>query len=265
MLRDYVAWFMTGERLEARLQNSDGSLSTVLVDWSGPGQAQTAAVELRFSNGMGTHPVYRIPGLTPADVERVVDEYMGADWNGVSTTDGELPVLHVDAGTMVALERSACCKLSDREARLLQQAGMACPICLADFQSSHSILCLPCGRADDASACLGHLAHLKCLRAEFRRRDACPLCRTRLPRQDDAEALAHAQRNLQYLRAEAATLPVADSGGSRMDTDAHGTAGKGRGRSRVTLEQEREKYNQRDEARRWRQARRTARAGAVTV
>ena len=213
-LRGYVYWFMTGERLEQRLHNSDGSLSAIRVEWPSllrsRGGAPQALVELRFSNGQRTTPLFPIDGLSAEDVEMVAAEMRGATpTQSESEPQSESPL---DPMSLCALERRASCKLSDAEAVLLQNANEPCAICLGAFEPGHTILCLPCGRGGDSSACLGHLGHLKCLRAEFRRRDACPLCRARVPKHDDSDGLARAQSNLQQLCAEAvATAPPAET------------------------------------------------------
>ena len=148
LLRDYVAYFMTGERLMERLRTSDGRLTAINVEWDGPPESAelgsaVAAVELRFSNGMATTPWYQIDGLTSEDVEAVAAEVsQAAEWLGQM---GEEVQQH-DAEALRLLEKHASCKLTAVEALLLQQSKLCCPICLADFQRNHSILCLPCGR-----------------------------------------------------------------------------------------------------------------------
>ena len=209
LLRDYVAYFMTGERLMERLRTSDGRLTAINVEWDGPPESAelgsaVAAVELRFSNGMATTPWYQIDGLTSEDVEAVAAEVsQAAEWLGQMGQE----VQQHDAEALRLLEKHASCKLTAAEALLLQQSKLCCPICLADFQRNHSILCLPCGRnpdePDQCSECLGHFAHTKCLRAEFKRRSACPLCRTPLPTQQEPEGFIRAGRNLEYLKTEA--------------------------------------------------------------
>ena len=121
------------------------------------------------------------------------------------------------------------------EALLLQERKVACPICLSGFNRGQAVLCLPCGGRDEhqreaakpavaasstaatsatsSSPCLGHVGHVECLRRAFERSDACPLCRTALPKaggEEDgaacAEALQRARRNVQRLRGEAAVL-----------------------------------------------------------
>lgn len=219
LLREYVSWFMTGERLEQRLLNSDGALAAINAEW-GPGagdQQREAAIELRFSNNMATTPPYHIIGLTAADIETVLGEVAGTGFQPSA----------VDPAILHRLERVACCKLTAHEAAMLKQAKVDCPICLAPFAARQAALFLPCGRASSAPAnpasstegtCLGHMGHLRCLRAAFQRHDACPLCRTKLvpsPSKEEpaavneaalSEALDSAQRNLQNLRKEAEHL-----------------------------------------------------------
>ena len=99
-LRDYVAWFMTGERLEERLQGSDGRLVAINVEWNGPpdgggAQGVQAAVELRFSNGMTTAPWYVIDGLTSADIEAVAAELSSsAGWQGENSNREKICLLY---------------------------------------------------------------------------------------------------------------------------------------------------------------------------
>jgi hypothetical protein len=82
-LRDYVAWFMTGPRLRQRVQaGSDGNLLAIDIEWEGtPEDAQRgtgrAAVQLRFTNGMVTTPMYMIDGLQRQDAELVAAEVAG--------------------------------------------------------------------------------------------------------------------------------------------------------------------------------------------
>ena len=231
LLRDYVAYFMTGERLMERLRTSDGRLTAINVEWDGPPESAelgsaVAAVELRFSNGMATTPWYQIDGLTSEDVEAVAAEVsQAAEWLGQMGQE----VQQHDAEALRLLEKHASCKLTAAEALLLQQSKLCCPICLADFQRNHSILCLPCGRnpdePDQCSECLGHFAHTKCLRAEFKRRSACPLCRTPLPTQQEPEGFIRAGRNLEYLKTEAKRaaregLLTGGGGGGGMEGEA---------------------------------------------
>lgn len=252
MLRDYIAWFMTGERLEQRLQDSDGSIVSAHVEWSEPGRDDgTPTVVLRFSNGFVTRPPYPIPGLTPEDVETVATQSHGASNNAASATSAGAsakPQLKVDLQVLRNLKRSACCRIDTRLSLYLKQAGLTCPICLGSYMRGATILCLPCGRTEEATSCLGHIAHFDCLRAEFHRRDACPLCRTPLPQQVEAEAFTRAQRNLEHLRSKAAHMPLAarsrdaaaaggglgrgDTAGAESVTTAAGAASKaGKGRT----------------------------------
>ena len=68
---------------------------------------------------------------------------------------------------------------------------------LVDYAEGHTILCLPCGRTED-SQCIGHIGHRRCLKSEFKRRDACPLCRHKLPTYGTTE-LTDARKNMLHL------------------------------------------------------------------
>ena len=303
-LRDYIVWFMTGERLSERLMTSDGQITALHVEWNGT----LAAVELRFSNGMTTHPWYVIEGLTSDDADVVAAEVASGttEWlvSAQASARSREPSLKVDVQALHFLEREASCKLTIHEALVLQRSKQQCPICLGRFAKHQTVLCLPCGRAEEASECLGHLGHAKCLRAEFHRRDACPLCRTQLPGHDDAAALERARANLCHLRCEAALLhsknrsasphanpssnqarggaggssasalpaPGCSTSSSSSRHEGSGGGGEGAtssargegGMARSGSEQQRQARSaakQRDEERRWREARRAALRG----
>ena len=209
-LREYVNWFMTGGPLEERLRESDGRLTAINVEWTtGADNVGQGAIELRFSNDMVTTPPYLIIGLTAADIEMVISEVDEA----AATREEE--ILPADPAIVRQLEGVASCKLSSHEALLLQRSRLECPICLAPFAAGHSILCLPCGRIEQShvgsssEACLGHLGHVKCLKASFARRAGCPLCRINLPTSSEgaaSAALGQAKRNLQHLKLQAELL-----------------------------------------------------------
>ena len=205
LLRDYISWFMSGERLSERLQTSDGLINAIHVEWA-EGDEQLAALELQFTNGMVTDPWFVIEGLTSADVDAVAAEIAFGSNEWLQAARGQEAALKVDAKALQVLEADASCKLTMHEALVLRRARLSCPICLGGFAKHQSILCLPCGRADEESTCLGHIGHAKCLRSEFHRRDACPLCRTPLPSHDGDDALERARCNLRHLRAEATRL-----------------------------------------------------------
>ena len=169
ILREYIAWFMTGERLEQRLVNSDGSLTSIEVEWSTPGAAvrgmellREAAVELRFSNGMGTWPPFRVRGITAAELADIALEMSGS--GASASAEQQSPSNALSLETVRELERRSSCKLSTHEALLLQRSKLTCSICLASYGRGQRILCLPCGRTDSKPSsnaeddlCFGHL------------------------------------------------------------------------------------------------------------
>lgn len=224
---------MSGERLEQRLLTSDGGISAINVQWSGDvnddATPLVAAIELAFSNGMSTTPMYRISGLAAEDIEEVAAELSFFAAGDLDDDGGPHPV---DVTVVEQLERAASTKLLTHEAMLLQQSKLTCPICLGAFARNHTILCLPCGRSEGATGshgCHGHLGHLKCLKAEFKRRDGCPLCRAKLPAGGDKEgteaAISHARANLQHLRLEASTLREMSKAESKATAVARRAAG----------------------------------------